>query len=151
MTKRFQQLCKRSNHWRETNDCTVKALAIVTGWTYERAHGELALRGRNHGKGTSMSNIWAALNQNGFTAERLPDHHPMMKENIKTIGALTREGVIPSRGVFIVETSRHVLGIRAGQVHDWTDGRRHRIGTTSECENYVWSKKKDIYRVKRKA
>ena len=73
----------------------------------------------------------------------------MMKENIKTIGALTREGVIPSRGVFIVETSRHVLGIRAGQVHDWTDGRRHRISTG--LSGGSWTPKKDIYRVKRKA
>ena len=52
-TKLFRRANKRSKKWGETNDCTVIALAIATGKTYEVAHGALALRGRFFPEGHS--------------------------------------------------------------------------------------------------
>ena len=45
--------------------------------------------------------------------------------NAKTIKTLA--DYIPSRGIFLVETTSHVLCVRAGKIHDWTKNRRHRI------------------------
>jgi len=150
-TKQWRRVCARSKKWRENNDCTVKALAIATNSTYEKAHGALALRGRSFRKGISMHEVWKALGDLGFKAEtvfkrseiELSDkgflfdgHHDDRIEKVKkyrrsrwakgkTIKSVA--GYLPQRGVFLIETRAHVLCVRAGQVHDWTDGRRHRI------------------------
>ena len=47
---------------------------------------------------------------------------------------------LPKRGVFLIETRSHVLCVRAGQVHDWTDGRRHRI---TEVHRIIKEAKRD--------
>ena len=151
-TKEYTRVSKRSAKWRESNDCTVKALAIATKSTYEKAHGALALRGRSFGKGVHMNEVWKALGDLGFEAETVfnrfdieraerwpaaeyPGMSGVEKEankwrrsrwaKAKTIKSVA--GYLPQRGVFLIETSAHVLCVRAGQVHDWTDGRRHRI------------------------
>lgn len=147
-TKEWRRVCARSKKWREENDCTVKALAIATNSTYEKAHGALALRGRSYRKGVRMEAVWGALAEFGFEAETVFNRREVewdddgwlttdaQKERVKkyrrsrwakgkTIKSVA--GYLPQRGVFLIETRAHVLCVRAGQVHDWTDGRRHRI------------------------
>lgn len=149
-TKLFEKVNKRSRKWGESNDCTVKALAIATGIPYEQAHGLLALRGRSYRKGTDMSSIWSAMRELGWTATTVVDRKKiefhdrwtalghkmtttdevkkMRKHRLypaKTIKTLP--DYLPSRGIFLVETASHVLCVRAGQIHDWTKNRRHRI------------------------
>lgn len=151
-TKLFDKVNKRSKKWGESNDCTVKALAIATGIPYEQAHGLLALRGRSFGKGTHMRNIWSAMKSLGWEKTTVIDRKrieqvdrwttlgikmadsqieqvkKMKKHRLypaKTIKTLPN--YLPSRGIFLVETSAHVLCVRAGQIHDWTKNRRHRI------------------------
>ena len=149
MSDLFQKMERRSRKWRESNDCTVKALAIATGKTYEQAHGALALRGRNHRKGTAMFNVFNALRDFGFTEKEVYRHSAVQKaENIyyqkceqtqeiakkmrrtrwakwRTIKSIAPH--LPKRGVYLIQTSSHVLCVRAGQVHDWTTNRKHRI------------------------
>ena len=144
MSDLFQKMNRRSDRWRERNDCTVKALAIATGKTYEQAHGALALRGRNFRKGVTMSTLRLAASDLGFTKKEVfcrrfseRDHlYPPDKEKAakyrrsrwakgKTIKAIKPH--LPKRGAYLIETSTHVLCVRAGEVHDWTSDRRHRI------------------------
>lgn len=144
MSDLFQKMERRSNRWRERNDCTVKALAIATGKTYEQAHGALALRGRNYRKGTTMSTVFRALDDLGFTQKEIyrrdfadRDHlYPPDKERAKKMRRTrwakgrTMKSIqphLPQRGVFLISTSSHVLCVRAGEVHDWTTNRKHRI------------------------
>jgi len=147
-TKEYTRVSKRSAKWGEENDCTVKALAIATNSAYEKAHGALALRGRSFRKGISMNAVWKALDDLGFDAktvfnrrevewddegwswkegskERAKKYRRSRWAKGKTIKSVA--GHLPQRGVFLIQTSAHVLCVRAGQVHDWTDGRRHRI------------------------
>ena len=144
MSDLFRKMERRSNKWNERNDCTVKALAIATGKTYEQAHGALALRGRNFRKGTTMSTVWKAARDLGFTekevfcrhfSERV-HHFPEHKDRAakyrrsrwakgKTIKSI--KPYLPKRGAYLIETSSHILCVRAGEVHDWTSERRHRI------------------------
>ena len=140
----YRRMQRRSEKWRETNDCTVKALAIATGKTYEQAHGALALRGRNFRKGTTLSTMFLALSDLGFTHEEIyrrafadSEHlYPPDKERAKKMRRTrwakgrTMKSIqphLPKRGVFLISTSSHVLCVRAGQVHDWTSNRKHRI------------------------
>tara|TARA_R100000329_G_C7608605_1_gene215907 strand:+ start:76 stop:579 length:504 start_codon:yes stop_codon:yes gene_type:complete len=149
LSKLYRKMQNRSQKWRETNDCTVKALAIAAGKTYEQAHGALALRGRNYRKGTAMFNVFNALRDFGFTEKEVYRHSAIEKaenpyywdcEKTQEIAKKMRrtrwakgrtmksiEPHLPKRGVYIIQTSSHVLCVRAGQIHDWTSQRRHRI------------------------
>lgn len=149
MSKLYQKINKRSDKWRESNDCTVKALAIATGKTYEEAHGALALRGRNYRKGVAMAMVWHALKDLGFTKKEVYRHslirisdsvHRYLNEEKQEIAKKMRrtrwakgrtmksiEPHLPKRGVYLIQTSTHVLCVRAGQIHDWTQNRKHRI------------------------
>ena len=146
-SKLFTRANKRSRKWGETNDCSVIALAIATGKTYEVAHGALALRGRSFRKGVAMYQIFQALEDLGFDREKVferwtlengPDFaessqfHQEAKRyrrsrwaNVKTVRTLPEH--LPSRGVFLVQTASHVFCARAGEIHDWTEGRKHRV------------------------
>jgi len=84
-TKLFEKVKKRSIKWGESNDCTVKALAIATDIPYEQAHGLLALRGRCYRKGTSMSNIFDAMKSIGWTATTIVDK-PMVERHERWTG-----------------------------------------------------------------
>lgn len=146
MTDLFRKMEARSNLWRERNDCTVKALAIATGKTYEQAHGAMALRGRNFRKGATMSVVFLALSDLGFTKKEVFNRNLADAERDyisaadkekaakyrrsrwakgKTIKAIKPH--LPKRGAFLIETRTHLLCVRAGEVHDWTSDRRHRI------------------------
>ena len=148
-SKLYRKMSKRSDKWRESNDCTVKALAIATGKTYEEAHGALALRGRNYRKGTTMAKVFGALRDFGFTEKIVYRHSDVTKsENDWWRGCETTQETakkmrrtrwakgrtmksiephLPKRGVYLIQTSSHVLCVRAGQIHDWTHNRKHRI------------------------
>ena len=133
-SKLFKKMSKSSNKWGETNDCSVKAVAIATGVNYETAHGKCALRGRSYRKGLSAGAIGHAVRDLGFVVDKVESKHKMSPtlwrqkySSSMTIGAMQRAGIIPKRGVYLVFTRSHVLCVRAGQIHDWTDGRRHRI------------------------
>lgn len=129
-SKLYRKMSKRSEKWRESNDCTVKALAIATGKTYEEAHGALALRGRNYRKGVSMFTFWDSLSDLGFTEKEVYYHYIVKKsENPyyqkceqtqekakkmrRTRWAKGRtmksiEAHLPKRGVYLIQTSSHV-------------------------------------------
>lgn len=145
----YRRMEKRSRKWRESNDCTVKALAIATGKTYEQAHGALALRGRNFRKGACMFTFWEALKDLGFTQKEIYRHslirisenlnHYLKDDEQKKVNKMKRsrwakgrtmksiEPHLPKRGVYVIQTSTHILCVRAGQIHDWTTNRQHRI------------------------
>jgi hypothetical protein len=40
---------------------------------------------------------------------------------------ITAEKNLPPKGGFILRVKRHAIGARDGKIHDWTEGRRHRI------------------------
>lgn len=149
MSKLFEKMEKRSRKWCESNDCTVIALAIATGKTYEQAHGALALRGRNHRKGVLMAAFWKALDDLGFTEKEVYRHSLIQNSEIlndylkdderERVNKMRRtrwakgrtmksiEAHLPKRGVYLIQTSTHILCVRAGQIHDWTKNRKHRI------------------------
>jgi hypothetical protein len=195
----FSRVCKASNRWGETNDCTVKAVAIAAGVTYEVAHAACALHGRDFGKGLQPYKYHKALKYLGFKVTKIVDAErereiralenaadrgglyadcdtwwtrrgtktnkcdccePHIKTNAYQLRrqakenrrSLRKSGInrhalakaktvkaipthLPSRGVFLIRVSGHVLCARAGKIHDWS------VDTTKRV--------KDIYQVER--
>ena len=96
-----------------------------------------------------MPTFWKALSDLGFTEKEVYRHslirifnatnHILNDENEEKAKKMRRtrwakgrtiksiEPHLPKRGVYLIQTSSHVLCVRAGQVHDWTRNRQHRI------------------------
>ena len=117
-------LIKASEALGETNDCSVKALSVALGVSYDVAHSALRARGRKERRGVQMRAIHGAAADLGY--KLVPVTLPWVKR-CKT--AITLAANLPSRGRFLVDMPRHVAGCAAGKVLDWTEGRRKRVVT----------------------
>lgn len=115
-------LAEQSAHRNETNDCSVRALAVVTGEDYEAAHRALQAEGRKHRKGSTMPAIAKAAKRLGYTMIRGDRRNYVAK----TVRTAERDRNL-RRGAFMLEVRSHVAGMVDGQIVDWSEGRLHRI------------------------
>lgn len=125
-TRRFMELCEASARMRESNDCTVKAVAVVMGVTYQAAHQALELHGRKRNRG-AFSTI-EAIETLGGTWVEVPDWQYRdewgMKTPITASAALKKH--LPNANVLIYYRG-HISGAVNGIIHDWANGRKHHI------------------------
>ena len=110
---------KASESFNEYSDCSVKAVAIVCGVSYGKAHKAMADQGRVNRKCAYEYQIHGAIRSFGKTL-KITDRF-----TAKTLTSLDKQ--LPSRGIFLVGVRGHIVACRAGEVKDWTEGRRHRI------------------------
>jgi hypothetical protein len=123
MTKLYQKLAKESNALNEYNDCAVKAIAIVCNIKYKEAWSLAKKFGRRpRGRTNSLNVTYPAIKSKGFDCTQLENHKMNKAKTIRGLKAL-----IPSRGVFLVFVRGHILAVRGGEIHDWTEDRCHRI------------------------
>jgi len=110
----------RSNELYEDNDCSVKALALVTDSTYDDAHATLKARGRRKGKGTNMGQWLPAV-------EDLKHHYVNVTGSFegKTVNSLEAE--LPKGKKFYIIVRAHMCAFDGNEIVDWTQGRRHRV------------------------
>lgn len=120
---------------RETNDCTVRALAAASGATYNDAHAALAKHGRPHRKGPPAKRVYAhgryhidcpALRKAALDLGCTWKVLEPAEYQAKTMTTATRDRRL-AKGHFICMVRGHVAAVVNGEVIDWTDGRRHRI------------------------
>ena len=121
---RHEKMHCRSNELRtDTNDCVVKALAIVGRMTYKKAHAIAKSYGRKHGQGM-YSSTWVPM----FKAQGL-EFTEIKRQRQKNGSAWTPKtvGQVTKNGYFLALVRGHVIAIHNGVIQDWTDGRRHHI------------------------
>lgn len=80
-TETFRAAQRKSNEHKERADCSVKAVAIACGTTYEKAHAALAKLGRKPRRGAKTDMILKAVNEFGY---KTVTHKP--EEFIKQYG-----------------------------------------------------------------
>ena len=105
----------------EKNDCGVIALAIASGSTYKDAHAACARAGRKPRDGTTLPTLAMACHRLKTPVrayESVTGH---------TIGKIAAK--LPT-GTYLLFTRGHVAAMIDGIVHDWTQGRRHRVIAT---------------------
>jgi hypothetical protein len=99
----------------EQRDCSVRALSIATGRSYEECHQLFAQAGRTTGRGTSVK------------ASRIVHEARLGLTPITTY----REWGYPTlhyfaethpTGRYILHTSTHAFALVDGVVHDWSNG-----------------------------
>jgi len=133
-TAKFESLELMARSMGETNDCSVKAVALACNVRYEDAHRALARQGRKNRRGSSTSAILRAIKSLGFTAHWIPDQHfinqyPKSHQILKgcTTHHPERFNKVWADGeTYVMFTSCHVLTIVDGVNHDWTKGRAKR-------------------------
>lgn len=122
------------------SDCVVRALAVVLygHYSYEFINEWLKDNGFRKNGLTKRGAALAFLNAHQLTYThyyrefsqaflqygRNSYHIPDDKFDGKTVKAFQAKAY---KGIFIVTTSSHLLGVIDGQVIDWTAGRLHRI------------------------
>lgn len=119
MNNQYTQACNTSAAFGETNDCTVKAVAIVTNNDYSEAHQALAALGRKHGNGAYFSQWNGACEALGYSLHREA-----------TITARTVRTVVEqleADKVYIIQSTAHVSAVVNGEVLDWAEGRLKRV------------------------
>jgi hypothetical protein len=131
----YNNLLQESKKAGEINDCSVKAFAVVTGYSYKEAHWEMKKAGRPDRKGLPI----LLKGRKIYRKEDIPDYNERMIQvlkrkgfrvrkvecNSKTVRTLGRN--IKRNGNFLVFVRGHVLAIKDKKVIDWTEGRCHRI------------------------
>lgn len=130
-TETFRAAQRKSNEHKERADCSVKAVAIACGTTYEKAHAALAKLGRKPRRGAKTDMILKAVNEFGY---KTVTHKP--EEFIKQYGgnSVNMRHVTPHQverfpevwaknETYLFFTRGHVLAVVNGKVHDHTRGR----------------------------
>ena len=133
-TEAFKELHAKSKEMGELNDCGVKAVAVVTGMTYEEAHAALKHLGRINGVGSNRSWITNVIESRGFTVKRIPNSHFISQYPGVHSGLQSVTTHHPARfpkpfamGVYLMFTTTHVAACIDGKVHDWSIGRSLRV------------------------
>ncbi len=119
-TRLFERLNAESQEAGESGDCAVKAVCIVTGLPYRDVHRTFRVFGRKKGKGTKQQTRDDILHYLGYRVQDVTGHY-----EAKTVKTLERE--VTRSQTLIVGVRAHCVAIKDGKVHDWTQGRCHRI------------------------
>jgi len=123
MTELYQKLKKQSEKMNEYNDCAVKAIAVACNIHYKDAWDLASKFGRRFRGRTNSSRItFPAIKSKGFVCTDLQGHKMNKAKTTRSLKSL-----IPSKGVFLVFVRGHVFAVRGGEIHDWSEGRCHRI------------------------
>lgn len=134
---------KDSDSMRETNDCGVVAVVAVTGLPYSVCHKALADGGRPHRQGCHAYTVERALTALGFTMKRVNDdtfiHKYPAPHNHKLRSCTTAHPqkfnhVWRDGHNYFVGIRGHWLGIRNGEVIDWSQNRCKRMVTVWRVE-----------------
>lgn len=134
-TTTFSQLNDQSFKHGETNDCAVKAVALVTEKLYSEAHRALADRGRKTRQGTPFRAIDETIKEFGYKVERVdpreiiaayPSPHRDVLKNITTHHPRRFNKVWP-KGTYLLYSRAHVSAVIDGELHDWAVNRAKRV------------------------
>lgn len=130
-TDLYRSMNSKSAAFGETNDCSVIAVATVTGCGYREAHDELCRLGRKQRRGVSAQTIIDATLAMGCGAvfvdpREFIDQYPGAHKNLKSVTThhMDRFNEVWRDGnTYLVFTTHHVLAVIDGVNHDWTRGR----------------------------
>ena len=132
---------------RETNDCTVKAVAVALRIPYVESHELLRRAGRQNRKGFSVRKYEDVIRRHGyevrevFCTGRLASYSCYSDElnelglRGRTMRTVEHELAtrFPGRVFLLLTTNaRHVAAFDGKRLQDWSVGRRHRIERITE-------------------
>lgn len=124
MSNVYNAISKSSNKFNERNDCTVKAVSIVCGKTYNDSHTACAKLGRTHGKGMKSGVVLQVIESLKYTCT------PITLTRKYTVRTITQ--ICNKDKKYVAFVNGHILAITDKNVDDWTAGRKHVIESLYE-------------------
>jgi len=121
MSKLWNTLSEASQRMGETNDCAVRATAVVTGESYEMAHYICEEAGRKPRGGLHTMPHLATLQSLGYTVEMLPD----FAWPGKTMRTVNRN--MPKGAKYLVHVRGHIAGYDGNSIVDWAANSCRRV------------------------
>jgi len=111
-----------TTYYKETNCCTVVAVAVAANIGFGKAYHAMKREGRKDRRGAYFAQYEAALNKLGYSLERRYSRN--MGKTLSTAKRLA-----PKVGTFLLHTRGHVTCVRNGEMVDWSaaNGSRKRI------------------------
>lgn len=131
----YAKLRSDSDAMNERGDCSVVAVAAVTGVPYNVAHKAMSDAGRRRGTGAHMSQIERAVESLGYKMNRIdmrdkirqyPGRHATALSNVTTHHPDRFKHVWADGNIYIFSTRSHVAAVVNGENVDWTKGRAKR-------------------------
>ena len=112
---------------KNTEDCTIRAIATALGKDWEDVYIDLCVQGLKYYDMPSSNHVWGAyLKENGFVRKIIPDTCP----NCYTVAEFARDN---PKGIYILALHGHVVAVIDGVYCDtWDSGDRVPI--------YYWQK-----------
>lgn len=97
---------------KNVGDCTVRAIALATGQSWEKVYLDLCLQGYMMADMPSSNDVWGTyLIDHGWKYHRLQDTCPFCY----TVGDFADDH---NKGTFIVGTGTHVICVHEGEISD---------------------------------
>lgn len=120
-----------TTYYKETNCCTVVAVAVAANIGFGKAYHAMKREGRKDRRGAYFAQYEAALNKLGYSLERRYSRN--MGKTLSTAKRLA-----PKEGTFLLQTRGHVTCIRNGEMVDWAadnNSRKRIISTYQVIKN----------------
>lgn len=137
----YKQIRLDGSTFEEARDCSVIAIAVVCGITYQQAREVCAQHGRKPKEGMTAHAILQAVRYLGFNAtridleefkSRLPEGHRRALKNLTTYHPRRFPGLFPKDKAYLAFSYAHVTAISGGEAKDWAAGRSKRITSIYE-------------------
>jgi hypothetical protein len=121
----YQKMSQASDGMQETKDCAVIAIAIVADLPYRYVHSLFEQLGRKPQSITKNTWIDQSLKFLNLKTKNVTVRyrHRLGAKTIRTLGRV----IADCKGVYLAYTCDHVMAIKDGVIHDWLNGRLHRI------------------------
>ena len=130
-SKLYKKVDKVSHSLNESNDCSIKALAIVTQQPYGIVHTMLSRLGRKSRRGTLTAEAIATIHNLGFKVVKVRSPQYVNKHSKTGHSQYTTKTLHKCVGVqtgrWFGMTSTHSFAFVNGKVHDWSDDRKFRV------------------------
>jgi hypothetical protein len=122
MRQDFKELAKVATvNYKDTNFCTVAALAMTLDWSFGKAHRWMTKNGnRKHGRGMYIMAWRPAIEAAAKSVGKRfieGDWHELANGKTMTLKRFCKEN---PRGTFYVQVNKHAVAIVDGVMHDWT-------------------------------
>lgn len=101
-----------------TDDCVIRALAVILGLTWEKAYAELSVEGMNNHDLWNKNYVWINyLRKKGFNRAVIPNTCP----DCYTVEDFCADHPV---GQYVVGTGTHVVAVIDGDYYDtWDSGK----------------------------
>ena len=136
----YKELSQKSSELGEGNDCTVRAIAVATGISYEKALQYCRKHGKTPKRGMFDSQWLAALKETGAKVKDVTSDLLDTRVHVGRYSTVHRKGismknvlkVLSPHKKYIVGVSGHVAGVKNGMIIDWAGQSRRNVNRIYE-------------------